>query len=219
MSSRGFAALAVAAGIALAGCGGDDEGGTVTTVVQTVAAESTPAETAAVTTETTTTEETASPGSTTPTPGGTTLKMGEPAVVKYEDSGNSGKTTLVEVTPSEIEKGSLDDFKNIDLDAEQKASTPYYVKVTVKNVGKADISGADPASYIDGLDDRNQEQGGVIFFGDFDRCPDGDPKSLKPGESYESCITFLVPGGGSIEGMRWIFFDEGNSKSNVDWKQ
>ncbi|MEO6496623.1 MAG: hypothetical protein ABIO51_03970, partial [Solirubrobacteraceae bacterium] len=116
------------------------------------------------------------------------------------------------------EKGSIDDFANIDLDAEQKAATPYYVKVAVKNVGNGDLGGSDPGSYIDAVDDRGQEQNEVIFFGDFDRCPDGEPKTFGPGDSYETCLTYLIPGGGAVEGMRWIFFDEKNSKSNIDWK-
>ncbi|MFL5844190.1 MAG: hypothetical protein ACJ762_05805 [Solirubrobacteraceae bacterium] len=208
--------VAAAAAIALfaGGCGGgDDEQSAVTTVVETVTT------TAPETTDTVVTQTTAVPRpESASTPGGTKLEVGDPAVVVYDDTGSSGKKTLVQVTPTEIEKGSLDDFKNIDLDADQKASTPYYVKVTAKNVGEHDISGADPASYINGVDDRGQDQNEIIFFGDFERCAHADPKSFKPGDEYETCLTYLIPGGGSIEGLRWIFFDEENSKSNIDWK-
>ena len=88
----------------------------------------------------------------------------------------------------------------------------------VKNVGKGDLSGTDPASYIDGIDDRGQEQNEIIFFGNFDRCNSDKAKSLKPGESYSSCLAYLIAGGGSIVGMRWIAFDEKSGKANIDWK-
>ena len=87
----------------------------------------------------------------------------------------------------------------------------------VKNVGKGDLSGTDPASYIDGVDDRGQEQNNIIFFGTFDRCNSDDAKSLKPGESYSSCLAYLIAGGGSIVGMRWVDFDQKTGKSNIDW--
>jgi hypothetical protein len=148
---------------------------------------------------------------------GTTLKIGQSAVIAYDDSSNH-KKSRIQVTPQKIEKGTLDDFKNIKLEGKQKTSTPYYVTVRVKNVGKGDLSGTDPASYIDGIDDRGQEQNEIIFFGNFDRCNSDDAKSLKPGESYSGCLAYLMPGGGSIVGMRWIAFDEKSGKANIEWK-
>ena len=38
----------------------------------------------------------------------------------------------VDATAVKIEKGSIDDFENISLDADQKASTPYYVTVKIR---------------------------------------------------------------------------------------
>lgn len=218
MKTSRWVVLALAAATMAAGCGGGDDEATVTeTVVETVSA---PAETTATTpAETTeTTEAAAAPAAAGGiTPAGSTLKMGETATIAYDDS-SSGKKTTIEVTPQGIEKGSIDDFKNIDLDADQKAATPFYVKVSVKNVGKGDLGDSEPGSYIDAVDDRGQEQNEIIFFGDFERCPSADVKSFKPGDSYETCLTYLVPGGGSIEGMRWIMFDEKSGKSNIDWK-
>jgi hypothetical protein len=152
-----------------------------------------------------------------PTPLGSTLKLGQAATIAYEDASNHKKSTI-EVTPSAIEKGTIADFKNIQLDADQKTATPFYVKMKVVNHGPADLSGTSPATYINGIDDRNQDQRGVIFFGSFERCPSADAKSLKPGQSYATCLTFLIPKGGSLVGMRWIAFDEKSGKSNLEWK-
>jgi hypothetical protein len=148
---------------------------------------------------------------------GSTLKMGQTAVIAYDDSSTHRKSTI-DVTPKAIERGTLDDFKNIKLDANQKTATPFYVKVAVKNVGKGDLSGSEPGSYIDGVDDRGQQQNEIIFFGNFDRCNSANPKHLRAGESYETCLTYLIPKGGSIVGMRWVVFDQKSGKSDINWK-
>jgi hypothetical protein len=214
MSSTRMAALLALT--ALSGCGGSTK--TVTETTPKAAAQTT---TEATTTEAATTEAAAPAEAPSQAGGltamGTTLKLGQAAVIAYDDSSNH-KKSRIEVTPQKIAKGTIGDFKNIDLDAGQKASTPYYVTMLVKNVGKGDLSGTDPASYIDGVDDRGQEQNEIIFFGDFDRCNSDKAKSLKPGESYTSCLAYLIAGGGAIKGMRWIAFDEKSSKSNIDWK-
>lgn len=151
------------------------------------------------------------------TAAGSTLKIGQAATIAYDDASKHLKSTIT-VAPTKIEKGSIDDFKNISLDADQKTATPYYAQITVRNIGKADLTGTDPAGYIDGVDDRGQRQNEIIFFGDFERCDGSDPKSLKPGESYDTCLTYLIPKGGSIVGMRWIVFDAKTGKSDINWK-
>jgi hypothetical protein len=214
MLRLGAALLATAA---LGGCGGGDQKDTTTAAAPAPAPATTTETTAAVATTETTPAETSGSGNLTPI--GSTLKMGETATIAYKDS-SKGKRSTVEITPESIEKGSLsEDFKNIDLDADQKTATPFYVKVKAKNVGTGNLDGTDPAGFIDGIDDRGQEQGDVIFFGDFARCPDaGSQKKLRHGDSYETCLTYLIPKGGSLVGMRWIVFDEKTGKSNIDWK-
>lgn len=187
-----------------------------TTAVTTAA---TTAGTATVTTTPTTTQAASNEAasSTKVTPVGSTLKLGQPAVIAYDDASNHKKGTI-EITPAPIQKGSISDFQNIQLTADQKTSTPFYVKVGVKNVGTTDLSGSSPGSYIDGVDDRNQEQTEVIFFGDFPRCDSTEPKQFKAGGSYSVCLTYLIPKGGSLVGMRWTVFDEKTGKSDLNWK-
>ena len=135
---------------------------------------------------------------------GATLKLGEAAHVTYKPLTATDDKNLFEVdaTALKIEKGSIDDFKNISLDEDQKASTPYYVTVKIENTGKeiplGDMEG-DPDLKFGAMDDRGQEQASVTFIGDFERCADTDaPKPFAKGKSYESCLTFLVGGDGSI---------------------
>ncbi|HXD58917.1 MAG TPA: FHA domain-containing protein [Thermoleophilaceae bacterium] len=201
----------VAAGVAAAVIGLISEGNGGGSSTQAAAAAATTTGSAG----TKSTSEKAAPGKLTPV--GSTLKLGSTAVIAYEDASTHVKS-VVAITPSPIEKGSISDFKNVQLTAEQKTATPYYVKVKAKNVGRGDLSGGSPATYIDGIDDRGQRQRSVIFFGDFPRCPSKTPKKLPPDASYSTCLTYLVPGGGSIVGMRWVVFDRKTGKSDLNWR-
>ena len=194
--------------LAIAGCGGDSE-------EEPTAAATTPEATA---TEAAAEEAPAGGGGGDEvTPLGTTLKVGEPAVIDYTDASTNDKS-IIRLTPEKIEQGSLDDFKNIELDEEQKKATPYYAEIAVENIGDGDLSGGDPATYINGVDDRGQDQNEIIFIGDFERCDHETPKKLKPGDSYDACLVYLIPQGGSLEGFHWIQFDEKSGKSDLNWE-
>ena len=208
-------ALTLMTAALIAGCGGSDEEAPATS--SQASTTPTPEATPAATNTPQATEEPSSGGAGKATPLGTKLKMGETATIAYEDSSNNRKS-LIELTPLKVKKGSLEDFKNIELDAEQKKATPYYATFRVKNVGKNDLGEAEPAGYVNGVDDRGQDQNEVIFFGDFAACDHVTPKAFKPGDEYETCLTYMVPGGGSIEGFHWIAFDEKTGKSDLIWE-
>ena len=203
--------VAVLACVAMVGCGGDDGDEAAAPTTQ-------PAEA--------TTEADAGAGSSTGggrTEPGTALKLGETAHVTYKPLSATDDKHLfkVDATALKIEKGSLDDFEDISLDEDQKASTPYYVTVKIENTGEeiplGDMEG-DPDLKFDAVDDRGQEQGSITFIGDFERCEDTDaPKPFTQGKSYESCLAFLVGGDGSITEVRW----KGSDKYILDpvvWK-
>ena len=198
--------------VAMIGCGGDDDD-------QAAAPVSTQ------TTEATTQSDTggsSSPGGALTKPG-TTLKLGDTAHVTYKPLTATDDKHLfkVDATVEKIEKGSLDDFKNIELDESQKASTPYYVTVKIENTGReiplGDTQG-DPDLKFGAIDDRGQEQGSITFIGDFDRCNDAEaPKPFAKGKSYESCLAFLIGGDGSITHATWKGSDKYILKP-VAWK-
>jgi hypothetical protein len=204
--------MTVLACVVIVGCGGDDDDEAAT-----------PATTPAA--ETTTEADdgggaTAGGGRTAP---GTTLKVGETAHVTYKPLSATDEKNLfqVDATALKIEKGSIDDFENISLDADQKASTPYYVTVKIENTGEKIPLGdqeGDPDLKFGAVDDRGQEQPSITFIGDFERCEDTDaPKPFAKGKSYESCLAFLVGGDGSITEVRW----KGSDKYILDpvvWK-
>jgi hypothetical protein len=204
---------------AMVGCGGDDNKDAVPAATQT-----TPAETTAAETTTTPSDDgggpTTSGGLTAP---GATLKLGQAAHVTYKPLSATDDKNLfkVDATALKIEKGSIDDFKNLGLDETQKAATPYYVTVKIENTGAeiplGDAEG-DPDLKFEAVDDRGQEQGSITFIGDFDRCTDNDaPKPFTMGKSYESCLAYLVGGDGSIREVGWQGSDKYILKPVV-WK-
>ena len=102
-------------------------------------------------------------------------------------------------------KGSIGDFKNVQLDAAQRRSTPYYVTLRITSPGSTQPPGKeDPAISFDAIDDRGQQQTSVTFLGTFPRCSDNSvPASFANGKSYASCLTYLMPAGGSIQRIQW----------------
>lgn len=197
-----FIATAVLAP-ALAACGGNTSADTSASATDTPASTTkTPARTEAA-------DPAAASGGL--TPAGTRLGLGKEATVAWVppsdslSSNGAQKGLKVQVTVESIEKGSIGDFKNISLDASERTSTPYYVKVRIKALGSVAPKGTDdPDLTFDAIDDRGQQQSSVTFLGTFDRCDDTTaPKPFVDGKSYESCLAYLMPGGGSIQKVQW----------------
>jgi hypothetical protein len=128
---------------------------------------------------------------------GTKLAVGSSATVKYKPlSGSGGGPATLKVNVQSVQKGTLDDFKGIQLDATQKAATPIYVKVKVTNLGPGTVDVDGTSAAIEGIDNTGNTAQSVTFIGDFPRCPDHQSTTqMKAGSSYANCLTFLVPGG------------------------
>jgi hypothetical protein len=126
---------------------------------------------------------------------GTKLAVGTSATVRYTPLSHATPSTL-KVTVQSLQKGTLDDFKGLQLDATQKAATPVYVKVKVTNLGPGTIDADATSAAIEGVDSTGNTAQSVTFIGTFPRCPDHQSTTQMPsGSSYSSCLTFLVPGG------------------------
>jgi hypothetical protein len=132
---------------------------------------------------------------------GATFTAGQTATVGFDTTTKAGKpgpSYKINVNVESITKGSLADFNGIKLDANEKASTPYYVKVKITSLGpgKMTTTDNDPAISVEGVDSTGQTQQSVTFFGDFPKCDEAEtPNPLAVGKSFETCLTFLVPGG------------------------
>jgi hypothetical protein len=144
------------------------------------------------------------------TPPGTHLGFGTAATVGWVpptlDTGTGAHKGLkLQVAVESIQKGKIADFANIELNAAEKKSTPYYVRVRLTALGNvAPPKDNDPALTFTAIDDRGQQQDNVTILGTFQRCDDpSPPTSFANGKSYQSCLTYLIPGGGSIKSVEW----------------
>jgi hypothetical protein len=140
------------------------------------------------------------------TPPGTHLAFGGPATVGWvppsQDLGTGAhKGIKLQVTVVSIQKGTMADFRNVELNGNQRSSTPYYVQLRVTALSNASVpKDSDPAITFTAIDDRGQEQQSITFLGTFSRCDDPTPpKQLVSGKTYQSCLAYLIPGGGSIQ--------------------
>ena len=152
------------------------------------------------------------------TPPGTRLALGGPATVGWvppsQDLGTGAhKGIKLQVTVVSIQKGTMADFRNVELNGTQRNSTPYYVQLRVTALSNASVpKDSDPAITFTAIDDRGQEQQSVTFLGTFARCDDPfPPKQFVSGKTYQSCLTYLIPGGGSIQKVQW---DNGPAAAN-----
>ncbi len=203
MKSGSVAARAAGAALVLglAACGGSSSGGSSSGSAPRTAPATAPAQSSAPAVAT---------GSGGLTPPGTSLGFGQQATVGWIPPSISlkpgaHKALTFQVAVESIEKGTIDDFNNVDLTGKQKKMTPYYVKVMVKALDKTAWKGTDdPAISFRAIDDRGQQQGSLTFFGTFERCDEvSAPKPFTSGKSYESCFAYLIPGGGSIQKVEW----------------
>jgi hypothetical protein len=157
-------------------------------------------------------------GSGTLTAPGTHLGLGRDATVAWvppaQATGSGPHQGIkLRVTVESIEKGTIADFQNVNLNATQKKATPYYVKLRITALASTPPpANSDPAITFTAIDDRGQQQQSITFFGTFTRCDDPmPPKSFVSGKTYVSCLAYLMPGGGSIQKVQW---DSGPSAAN-----
>lgn len=118
------------------------------------------------------------------TPPGTTLAVGQRAVIPYDDSIDKGTIAL---TVTAIEVGDQAGFE-AKFGEDAKDTTPYYIRYTVENLGGTDLSGKVGPTFQARLTDGTGT--GVFIMGDL---PPGCANRLsprdftKPGAKYENC--------------------------------
>jgi hypothetical protein len=159
-------------------------------------------------------------GSDATTESGSRLSVGESAVV-LDDLGEVD--TNVEITPIKMEEGSISDLAGYAIQeskfgvpgasrpAEQARVTPYYVTVRFTNVGDgvpayaAPQVGLDAVTRLDaGTDTLTVQDVGT----DFRPCPPRDgPDDFRKGDTFETCLTFLVPQRSRFRGIAWEAHD------------
>jgi hypothetical protein len=169
------------------------------------------------------TTQSTSGGGTATTAGGITtagakLAIGQTATVPYKspDSVSNGPPPYrVQVTVMSITKASLSDFKGIQLDATEKAGTPYYLRFKMTNIGSGDLG--NPGGAISGVDNTGQDASSVTFLGSFPPCDyKVPPKPFTHNKTWSTCSVYLVPGG--ITSVHYNGFVTSYIESPVTWR-
>ena len=196
-------AFAAISGLSLAACSGSASGGTSSGNTAPAAASAASATPAAPS------RSSAPSGAGHLTAPGTHLGFGQAATVAWvppsADATSAQKGFKLQVTVESIQKGSIADFRNVELSASERHTTPYYVTLRIKALGRTAPHGSDdPAISFDAIDDRGQQQQSITFLGTFRRCNETQvPKPFVTGKDYQSCLAYLMPGGGSIRQVQW----------------
>jgi hypothetical protein len=216
-SSRRVATALGAIGLAaaVAGCGSSGSSSTSATT------------SAATTAATTTASSPASSQTTTSAAAGTTaagtqLSVGSAATVDYHPGIEAKNPTYhLQVSVLAIQKGSQSDMNGIELEKAQQGETPYYVKLQVRNLGAGNASAEDgvPAAAFQATDDRGQQGEELTVLGKFRPCESGtQPKQFTKGVTFNTCIIYMVGGGGSIVSEQWNGSGDAYSEKPIVWK-
>src|SRR3954451_1048091 len=206
------AALLIAT-LALAGCGG---GASSTPVADSTDTSGT----ASGATSTTTSSPTGSSTSAVPvvtvqgvplTAQGTKLRVGEPAKVSWKP--NQKTTGVLKVKVTAVSKMPIAAFSDWQLDAATLKSTPYFVHATVRNLGKAQLSGVAVPLYL--LDGRNTLIQPSRFRAAFPACPSTAlPPKFTRDQKTSVCLVYFAPDHGK---MRAISFRPTQDFDAITW--
>lgn len=176
-------AVAAVAGLVLASCSSGGEG---TTNQPTASAAPSPTSTVSV------------PPAVSLTAPGSSLSFGDPASVIFEPTQQRG--TVLELTVRKAKRGSIKDFSSFVLDDYTRSATPYYVNVTVENVGEGDVGGVPVPLW--GVDAEDTLLPAASFTTSFNRCPSEPlPKKFGAGATMNTCLVYLAPDGGTMEAV------------------
>ena len=145
------------------------------------------------------------------TPPGTDLDLGESAVLAWQPTRDlAGELELTVVADPPVEDrlpllGHRDDA--------MAAARPYFVTVTVANVGESDLGGQDVPLY---LRDTDHSLGAPwTLGGDFAACQSGPlPDPFEAGAEAEMCLVYLVPDGGRV---RDLVFEPTEGYDPITW--
>jgi hypothetical protein len=210
-------ACIVAILLTVSGCGSSSSTNSESTSAATTASAASSQSTSSP--QSTGTSTTAASGTTAP---GTTLALGAPAVVDYKPGIKSNSPTYhLRVSVASITKAPAADLNGVELEKEQQGKAPYYVKLSITNLGDGNASAEDgvPTAALQAIDDRGQQGQELTLLGTFRPCESGtQPKQFTRGVTYSTCQVYLVGGGGSIVKDEWTGSGDEYTEKPIVWK-
>jgi hypothetical protein len=209
-----IAMIISAAALGLAGCGSTGDGQAGNPLGTTGA--STPASTTPPTTAppSTTAVQSGDDAGTTPT--GTTLSLGQTAMVMYETTNAGTESTKLAVTAVSAKKGAISDLKNFNLDAQTKVSEPFYITVSFRNAGPKTMEPGGIFGLVKTLNTDGDELNRLSLIGDFKPCHGDTPKTLAVGASYTDCEVYVAPAGQNVGKVVFGFY-LGSNRTEITW--
>lgn len=170
-----------------AACGGQDD----TEAPETTSASSSPASPA---------EDIEVPDGVELTEPGAQLDFGEAATVAYQADANRG--SVLDLTVVGVRTGRVRDLAAFQLDDATRASTPYYVRARVANVGTDELGRATVPLYA--VDDADTLIQASSFTTGFEPCPSTPlPRRFGAGARTTVCLVYLVPEGGALTAVSY----------------
>ena len=143
---------------------------------------------------------------------GSELQFGQSATVAYAP--NDQRKSVLELTVKSAAKGSINDLSSYALEDRTKASTPYYVRVSVKNVGFGDVGRTPIPLFL--VDNRNTLISASSFTTTFAKCPSvALPTTFGPNATLSTCLVFLAPDHGTATGISFRAVQE---NAPIVWK-
>ncbi|MEU5694404.1 hypothetical protein [Actinosynnema sp. NPDC020468] len=207
--------LIAAAALLLSACGGTTSGTATTADAGTTARETTSAAestTSSATKPSATKSGTPQTSSADATAPGTELKVGDRAVVPFKYG--TDKSGTIAITVTAIEQGDNADLAKFGDKA--KGITPFYVRVTVENLGGTDLAYSSVS--LRGLGEDGKSSG-VIISGETAKCESetAGKDFTTAGVKYETCVLTATREGAKIVAAS---FDKGDGydKAPVVWK-
>lgn len=147
---------------------------------------------------------------------GTKRKLGESATVEYSIAAGEGTATI---TVMAFQQGKSEDLANFNLDAEDKAKTPWFVKYTVKNNGPVDAGPATLGTSVVAVDSDGKALRRMILIGAFPQCESTLSDGAFPGgTTKETCDVVLVPAGTTVAEVRYTSLTGPYARAPITWK-
>jgi len=131
---------------------------------------------------------------------GSELGLGEEALVAWrpQEGKGSGEVGLLKMTVRRFQRVPITALDQWQLDRQGRASSLYYVTVSLANMGKKDVGGSRIPLYV--LADDNTLVRSNPFTTTYEPCPSvALPASFPPHEKTTACLVYLLPGRGELE--------------------
>lgn len=130
---------------------------------------------------------------------GSTLRVGDQAVVAYEP--RQDVVGVLAVTVDRIEQTTFrESFAGWKLSEQTRRSTPYFVRAELTNEGAVDLGGRPVPLYV--ADSSGKLLEPSTFKGTFEPCPSRPfPESFGSGDTVTSCLVYLAPEGSELSAV------------------